>query len=310
MNWTRTAIVGTAESWRACPWNDPGLTICSLNDAHSLKPPRADAWYDLHPLDHFIHPPEGEKPRRMYAHEVPPGYYIRPAHHLEFLAKLDIPVFLHPDFQTQEPTTERDKAAWELLKRKPNVQPFPRKAIEAEYGRYFTSSPAWMMAHMLMQGCRELHIYGIHLSTEHEYIEQRPNFEFLIGRLLGAGKTTYTEQGDMRMYATEHGRVILPKASPVLASDFQYAFDTRPRAALEPLRWELHKVQLKRDRIIDAIKRTPSAKMLKVVHQEADGTQRIEQMPLKDAQDQLFYLDAYAQDWQDQMSRVGQQWSA
>jgi hypothetical protein len=55
VNWTRVAIVGTAQSYLKTPWTDPGLTILSLNDAYNLPAfKRADAWYDFHPIDKFF----------------------------------------------------------------------------------------------------------------------------------------------------------------------------------------------------------------------------------------------------------------
>ena len=237
----RLAIVGTAGSWKLTPWNDPGLHIQSLNDAYRLSGfVRADSWVDLHPLNRFFHPPPGQM---VYAHQVPAGYYCRPADHLDWLAKQQIPLYLHPDYRDQHAPA----AAW------PHAHAFPKAEIEAEFGRYFTSSPAWMIAHALMQGTKELHIYGIHLATEHEYREQRPNFEFLIGRLLGPRKITVSVHDGLRRYETSDGLVVLPEASPVLASNFQYAFQPRPMAALEPLKWEAHKVGVKRERLTRAL---------------------------------------------------------
>jgi hypothetical protein len=233
----RVAIVGTAPSWKETPWNDVGLKVYSLNDAYRMPGfARADAWFDFHPIDKF-HFHDGSP---LYAHQVPVGYYVRPANHVQWLAEQakTIPVYLHPDYLAQHP----DATNW------PHARPFPKAQIEAEFGRYFTSSPAWMIALAVMQGVRELHIYGIHLSTEHEYIEQRPNFEFLIGRVLGPKKITVRVADGLRRYETADGMVVLPEASPILNSPFQYAFETRPRQALEPLKWDLHKVQVKTNR--------------------------------------------------------------
>src|SRR3990167_2796656 len=172
---------------------------------------RAHGWDGLHPLDHFVHPPDPT--HGMYAHQVPPGYYVRPADHLAWLAQTAAagPVWLPPAHLTQHP----DAAGW------PHARPFPKAALEAAYGRYFTSSPAWILAHLIAEGAREVHIYGIHLSTEHEYIEQRPNFEYLIGRVLGPSRLTTTVTHGLRRYETEDGIVVLPEASPVLSSNFQ-----------------------------------------------------------------------------------------
>lgn len=304
MNWRRVAIVGTAQSWIQTPFTDPGLTICSLNDAYQLQGfGRADVWYDLHPLNKFYHPPQGG---RIFAHQVPPGYYVRPAKHLDWLGSRAIPVFLSRA-EDHTPPEAYDFPTW------PHARPFPKRAIEAEFGRYFTSSPAWMIAHAVMQGCTELHIYGIHLATEHEYIEQRPNFEFLIGRVLGTGKQELTIANGLRTYATGHGRVVLPVESPILASDFQYAFQARPRAHLEPLRWDAHKAGIKRERIIDAFKRKPawSRKLrFQLPPDTPDGPPTWVSMSTKAAQDELWHLDALAGDVQEQLARVANPWRA
>jgi hypothetical protein len=274
VKWERVAITGTAQSWKQTPWNDTGLSIMSLNDAYRMKGfVRADAWFDFHPLDRFFHPP---KDQTIYSHQVPPGYYCRPSDHIAWLGRQTIPVYLHPDYRTQHPAA----ATWH------HAHPFPKAEIEAEFGRYFTSSPAWMIAHALMQGVKELHIYGIHLATEHEYIEQRPNFEFLCGRLLGPSKVKTTLVNGIRRYETKDAVLFLPESSPVLNSDFQYAFQPRPRAALEPLKWEAHKVGIKRQRLTEQLINAPFWKRRKADREE------------------LLRLSCWAQDVQEQMSRL------
>lgn len=230
----RVAIVGTAPSWRMTPWNDPGIKILGLNDAYALGWPRADEWYDIHPMSKFFF----TKGKKLYSHQVPPGHYVRPDQHLEWLSKQTIPIWLHED----------PPAGWLHAKR------FPKEAIEAEFGMYMTSTPAWMLAHVIHRGAKEIHIYGIHLATEHEYIEQRPNFEYLIGRVLGSGKITKTDHNGLRSYETQDARVVIPQDSPILQSDFQYAYQTRPNAYFEPLKWELHKLTIKLNRELSALK--------------------------------------------------------
>lgn len=281
MSHERIAIVGTAQSWTQTPWTDPGLQVWSLNDAYRLKGfVRADRWYDFHPLNRFYHP-EGEG--GVYAHQVPAGYYVRPKDHLAWLAGQQIPIYLHPDYQTQHP----EAATWH------HAHAFPKAAIEATFGRYFTSSPAWMIAHALMDGVKELHIYGIHLATEHEYLEQRPNFEFLCGRVLGPKHVTVTVHDGLRRYETADGLLVLPEASPILASDFQYAFEPRPRVALDPLRWDAHRVQVKRERAIAQLRTAPWWQ------------------PLGKVRADLAYLDAWGADVQEQMGRIdlAQRWA-
>jgi hypothetical protein len=249
MNWERVAIVGTAGSWVKTPWQDAGLSILSLNDAYKLPGfVRANAWFDFHPLNRFYHPEPGQQ---VFAHQVPSGYYVRPTDHLAWMAKQVIPLYLHPQYREQHP----DAATWA------HARPFPRQAIEDYFGYapgsddkfYSTSSPAWMLALAILEGAREIHVYGIHLATQREYIEQRPNFESLLGRVLGRGKQTVKVCDGMRHYETADGHVVLPEATPIFQADFQYAFEPCPRTAEDPLTWDLRKAQVKQQRAVQAL---------------------------------------------------------
>jgi hypothetical protein len=262
----RVAIVGTAPSWRKTPWNDPGIRILGLNDAYRLGWPRADEWYDIHPMSKY-HFTAG---KQLYAHQVPVGHYVRPEGHIEWMQNLSIPLWLH----------EAPPEGWLHAKQ------FPKAEIEAYFGRYMTSSPAWMLAHVIMRGAKEIHIYGIHLATEHEYIEQRPNFEYLIGRALGAGKIKMYLNDGLRTYETEDARVVIPEDSPILQSNFQYAYQTRPNAALEPVKWELHKLSIKHARAIEQLK-------TRKWYQSSSA-----------AQDQLWYLEAALTDTRHELQRL------
>lgn len=296
MKHERVAIVGTAESWTQTPWQDPSLQIWSLNDAYRLKGfGRADAWYDFHPINRFYFPVDG-KP--IYAHQIPAGFYARPLGHVEWLARQAqcMPVWLHPDYQTQHV----DAATWPLAK------PFPKAAIESYFGMYFTSSPAWMLAHALLQGARELHIYGIHLATEFEYQRQRPNFEFLIGRLLGTGKIRQMVRDDRRYIETADGLVVLPESSPILKENFQYAFQQKPDAHLEPIKWELHKTEVKRSRLMKALTTRPMWSPWVQFEQPADdgGQPYLRREKASTIQVELAYLTALSADWQEQLQRA------
>jgi hypothetical protein len=194
-----------------------------------------------------------------------------------------IPVWLHPDHATQDPAS----ASW------PSARAFPKAEVEAHFGRYFTSSPAWMLAHLILQGYKEVHIYGIHLSTEQEYRDQRPQMEFLAGRFLGAGKQRMTVKDGLRHYETPDAHLVFPEASPVLQADWQYAFDPKPHNQhVEHLKWDAHKYGIKRERAIAALK-----------------TKRVWQRA-KPLQEELWRIEAYQLDVQDALQRVqiAQQW--
>jgi len=191
----RIAILGTAPTWKDTPWDDPTLEIWCLNDMWLLNPPRADRWFDLHPLNkmHF-RPANGKK---VNSFDIPAGYFLRPHGHLEWLRKQTIPVYV------------QDAAAMGLMRR--SAREFPKAEIEAKFGKHFASSPAWMIGLALLEGVTELHIYGIHLATEWEYVKQKPNMTFLLGLAAGLGV-----------------KVVLPKGCPLLAESHQYGFEADP----------------------------------------------------------------------------------
>lgn len=192
MSERRIAIIGTAPTWKSTPWDDPTLEIWCLNDFHVLNPPRADRWFDIHPLDkmYFRDPRQG----KVRAEDVPPGYFVRPAGHLEWLKSQQIPVYLQearPDF--------------------PSSRTFPKAEIEAKFGPYFASTPAWMIGLALLEGVSEIHVYGVHLATEWEYVRQKPNMAFLLGLAAGLGV-----------------KVVLPQGCPLLKEPHQYAYEPDP----------------------------------------------------------------------------------
>lgn len=294
----RAAIVGTAPSWGQTPWHDPTLTVISLNDAYLIKGfARADEWVDMHPMDKFWftpEPPPGQK-AVVYAHTIPQGHYVRPSHHLDWLATQTMPIWLHPDHERQLPAS----ADW------PNARRFPKAEIEAHFGRYFTSTPAWMLAHIILRGAREIHIYGIHLSTEAEYIDQRPNFEFLIGAVLGRGKRRITIADGLRHYESPDGHVVLPEASPVLDAKFQYAFDPMPSKKLDPLKWDLHKATVKRERTVEALKKASWFTPWTVVATPDDaGVIHQRRVTVSTLQQELWYYEAMVADCQDALARA------
>ena len=69
-------------------------------------------------------------------------------------------------------------------------------------------------------------------------------------------------------------------------SDFRYGFQPRPRAALEPLKWEMHKAQVKHGRAVQTLK-------------TARWWQR-----RKPVQESLWHYEAVIHDLQEQMARL------
>jgi hypothetical protein len=148
--------------------------------------------------------------------EIPEDVYIRPHGHLEWLKEKakTIPVFLNADPPADWPANARKFPVDDvrgILKARPDQD------------MYSASSPAPILAHLIVRGFTEIHIYGIHLATEKEYREQRPNFEWLMGKAEAMGVN-----------------IVLPPSCPLLKHSHVYAYEHAPKrpdaAALARLR--------------------------------------------------------------------------
>jgi hypothetical protein len=213
----RGAIIGTAPTWKNTPWDDQSLDCLSLNDAYVMPGfKRANAWFDLHPIPEMVFRPKGE--RQVRPENAPVGGYLRPEGHLEWLKTRNFPVYLHDCKEAgchDLPPEKRSHTPYDFPKW-PTAKPFPFKALEQRFGSYFSSTPAWMLAWMLAEGYRDISIFGIHLATEWEYINQRPNMEFLIGMALAQGIS-----------------FVIPDKSSLLKGKHKYAIEPKPDLGLE-----------------------------------------------------------------------------
>ena len=240
----RCCIVGTAESWRQTPWNDPTLEVWSLNDAYVLGFPRIDRWFEQHPMDKMWF--RDPRTKIVDPRQVPKGHYIRPRGHLEWLKQF---AATHPVFLQAEPPDD-----WPA-----NARRFPIEAVTQEFGdSYWACGPSYMLALAVLEGYTEIWITGIHLATEHEYREQRPQFENLLGRLLGRS-VKESIKGEFRYYDGDV-RIVLPKAAPILQHGWRYAYDPKPEGKPNPYKDELKAVQKEKNALIEALVYWPVGK--------------------------------------------------
>jgi hypothetical protein len=207
----KAIIMGTAPSWKLAPWGDKDAVVMGLNDAYLLGFPRYDVWYDLHPFEKFAYKPDGAK--KINALDLPVGSFVRPKGHIQWLAKQRVPVYV----QKADP-------------RVPHALVFPKAEIEEKFGRHFDSTPAWMVAHAILLGFKEIQVYGIHLATEMEYLKQRPGFEFILGVAVGMGV-----------------KIVMPRESPVLRSSHEYAFEPDPALPVMAAQREGERIKAERE---------------------------------------------------------------
>ena len=259
---SRAIIAGTAQTWKKIPWNDPSARIIALNDAYALGFPRIDEHYELHPLDHMYFRPKDQI--RVFEKDVPKGFFIRPEGHIEWLKQQaqTIPVWLQ-----KEPPAD-----WPV-----NAARYPLEAVEEVFGSdYWASGPSYEIAHLYLRGCRDFEIYGIHLSTEHEYREQRPQFENLLGRLLGVQVSrSIDKQRGLRIYEG-HIRLVLPVESPILQHAWKYAFEPKPTAPVSPYAEELHRTKKAIGKLTKALVHWPVGKDKAAALDELDDLEVIE----------------------------------
>ena len=218
----RCAILGTAQSWKECPFGDQSLEVWGLNDAYMVGVPRANRWYDLHPFYQMYF--RGEK--SVPIAEVPPGCYLRPNGHLEWLKTRPFPVYLAQ--QRADYPTSRTFPIDEILG---FFQPFwPYRLTRHKQivsGKdYEVSTPSWMLMHAIAEGYQEIHVYGIHLATQWEYLQQRPNFEWLLGFAAGRGI-----------------RIVLPESTPICRAAYRYAFEPKADIPLQQIDQQIAQIK-------------------------------------------------------------------
>lgn len=234
----RCAILGTAQSWKQCPFNDATLEVWGLNDGYLLGQPRADRWFDLHPPHQMLFRSQTNKV--VDPATIPTGVYLRPDGHLQWLRSRTFPVYLadaHADMPTAKvfPKTELLAAFaqyWPLrLTRHGTVEPGPD---------YEVSTPSWMLMQAIVEGYQEIHVYGIHLATEWEYVQQRPNFEFLLG--IAAGKGI---------------KIVLPDSAPICKASYRYAFEPKADLPIQDAQKQIVAIKADGMKVHQAIAKLP-----------------------------------------------------
>jgi hypothetical protein len=125
-----------------------------MNALHKVAPDRPwTAWFQLHDIE------------RHHPNDL--------VEHLEWLRTCDIPVYMWAEHIEK----------YQI----PTAIPFPREAIIAHFGEYFTNTVAWMIAYAIMSQYKKIGVYGIDMAQDEEYMHQRPSVEYFLGWAKGAG---------------------------------------------------------------------------------------------------------------------------
>jgi hypothetical protein len=188
----KVAIVGCAESKSMAPFNMPDTwEFWGVNNLHVTMPKQPwTRWFEMHSItyDNITYKRRGLTDFR--------GMLVQA--YLESLNALNIPVYM------QRP--------WNVI---PHAVPYPLDAILKEFPRkYFTNTISWMIALAILEGFKEIGIWGVDMAVssplraQNEYSHQRPSCEYFIGIAEGRGI-----------------KVHLPDECDLLKSRFLYAIN-------------------------------------------------------------------------------------
>ena len=174
----RVAVIGSARSSaHQVPWNDRSLQKWGLAWLVPLMP-YCDLSFEVHPARHWN---EGKRITNYYAD----------------LNKRGGPVV------TTEPHDGLD-----------NQVQFDWDELAERFGpeaKYFQSSVGYMIAHAILQGATELHVYAVDMLAASEYGYQRANCEWWLGIAKGLGI-----------------KVVLPSGSALCQANHLYGVEPRP----------------------------------------------------------------------------------
>lgn len=208
----RVAIVGFAPHWIEAPFDDEDVEIWSLNEFYDVAPsqllkPRQEGrlrWFEIHV--------------RETEYEGNPFLHSRNKsnEHAAKLAALGCPVYMHRQ--------------WHDI---PNSVPYPKDAIIAKYGRYFTNSISWMLALAIEEGFTEIGLYGVDMATNTEYGYERPSCEYVLGWVRALGI-----------------RLVMPESCDLIKSAFLYGFEVdRASFARKKLEKRVEEVRARRHHV-------------------------------------------------------------
>lgn len=187
----RVCILGFAESYKQAYGlnGDAECELWGLNELYKYLPPdRWTRWWELHDADTLgltkRDLSEGEQKRHLDWLRTPHGD--------------NRPIYMQDQFCDG---------------RFPNARPYPLEDMSAMFGRYFTSSIAYMMATALSENFTAIQLAGVDLVSDYdEYENQRPCCEYLIGIARGQNRL-----------------VVIPETSALLKAGHLYGYE-RPLA--------------------------------------------------------------------------------
>jgi hypothetical protein len=164
----KIAIVGSApSSVGLAPYDDLSWEIWGCSSGAAPHARRVSSWFELH----------------HYGPGDPRQYMLAPEY-IKFLRDLKQPVYMIRHYDDI-----------------PSSVPYPKDAVQKEFGEYFfTSSIAWMAALAIQQKPTEIGFWGVDMAARDEYGYQRAGLHHFItlARMRGIAITVPVESDLLR----------------------------------------------------------------------------------------------------------------
>ena len=230
----KIAIVGTSDTMRFAPYDDPTWDIWGVNNGF-LKMKRWTHWFELHYINFdgtFWNRRQDKNFRGMAVEQ-----------YLRSLDSLNVPVFM----QTKNPLIKQSI-------------PFPYNDLMTFFGtKYFTNTISWETGFALWLAMKglvdELGIYGVDMATTsgpegtQEYGSQRPSCEYFLGLW------------NMWAQMTGHKKIHLPDECDLLKSRYIYGIQELEETAwfkkcmntIQAMNERLHHAQMEEQRSHDKV---------------------------------------------------------
>jgi hypothetical protein len=159
----KVAIVGYGPSRSQCPFEDESFEIWGMNEIYQVVP-RLDILFELHDIRHVIES-------------------FRNKNHIEWLQNSPIPVYMVKKFDNRFKCPISASIA------------YPWAEIIAQYGTFLTCQVSEMLALAMLMEYKEVHLYGIDLSSSKgfgkEYSKQKESIAHFVGIAIGKGIKVY-----------------------------------------------------------------------------------------------------------------------
>ncbi len=169
---TKACLVGFAPIKDVLPWGERGTEFWGFNELYRRYPNVKDfhRWFELHVVTH-------DEPGLV------PGYFGTDewARHATVLREIAQVMPLYTPLSATVP----------------HATIYPLAKVEAlPHGQYHAGTFDWMVALAIVEGFKEIHVYGADFATGGEPISARPCLEYWLGLAEGRGIQTVVHGGD------------------------------------------------------------------------------------------------------------------